>query len=77
MRNYFLTYSVFTIQDVFSTLPLKCLEGCRFNGCIIAQRERQHTVHSSQCLDLDLNGLLTRRNFGCIPGMLGTYTIPK
>jgi hypothetical protein len=29
------------------------------------------------CLDLDLNGLLTRRNFGCIPGMLGTYTIPK
>ena len=31
----------------------------------------------SHCLGLDLNGLLTRRNFGCIPGMLGTYTIPK
>ena len=31
----------------------------------------------SHSLDLDLNGLLTRRNFGCIPGMLGTYTIPK
>ena len=33
--------------------------------------------HSTHSLDLDLNGLLTRRNFGCIPGMLGTYTIPK
>ena len=28
-------------------------------------------------LDLVLNGLLTRRNFWCIPGMLGNYTIPK
>ena len=31
----------------------------------------------SHCLDLDLNGLLTRRNFWHIPGMLGNYTIPK
>ena len=31
----------------------------------------------SHCLDLDLNGFLTRRNFWCIPGMLGHYTIPK
>ena len=29
------------------------------------------------CLGLDLNGLLTRRNFWSIPGMLGNYTIPK
>ena len=28
------------------------------------------------CLGLDLNGLLTRRNFWHIPGMLGSYTIP-
>ena len=34
-------------------------------------------VSSSHCLDLDLNGLLTRRNFWRIPGMLGNYTIPK
>ena len=31
----------------------------------------------SHCLDLDLNGLLTRRNFWHIPGMLGNHTIPK
>ena len=31
----------------------------------------------SHYLDLDLNGLLTRRNFWRIPGMLGHYTIPK
>ena len=31
----------------------------------------------THCLDLDLNGLLTRRNFWRIPGMLGHYTIPK
>ena len=31
----------------------------------------------SHCLDLDLNGLLTRRNFWRIPGMLGNYMIPK
>ena len=31
----------------------------------------------SHCLDLDLNGLLTRRNFWRIPGVLGNYTIPK
>ena len=29
------------------------------------------------CLDLDLNGLLTRRNFCRIPGLLGNDTIPK
>ena len=29
------------------------------------------------CLDLVLNGLLTRRNFWRIPGLLGNYTIPK
>ena len=29
------------------------------------------------CLDLDLNGLLPRRNFWRIPGMLGNCTIPK
>ena len=31
----------------------------------------------AHCLDLVLNGLLTRSNFWCIPGMLGNYTIPK
>ena len=31
----------------------------------------------SHCLDLDLNGLLTRHNFWRIPGMLENYTIPK
>ena len=31
----------------------------------------------AHCLDLVLNGLLTRRNFWRIPGMLGNYTIPK
>ena len=31
----------------------------------------------SHCLDLDLNGLLTRRNIWCIPDLLGNYTIPK
>ena len=32
---------------------------------------------TAHCLDLVLNGLLTRRNFWHIPGMLGNYTIPK
>ena len=32
---------------------------------------------STHCLDLVLNGLLTRRNFWRIPGLLGNYTIPK
>ena len=31
----------------------------------------------SHCLDLDMNGLLTRRNFWHILGMLGHYAIPK
>ena len=31
----------------------------------------------THCLDLDLNGLLTRHNFWRISGMLGNYTIPK
>jgi hypothetical protein len=31
---------------------------------------------SSHCLDLDLNGQRTRRNFWCISSMLGNYTIP-
>ena len=31
----------------------------------------------AHCLDLDLNSLLTWRNFWCIPGMLEHYTIPK
>ena len=31
----------------------------------------------SHGLDLVLNGLLTRRNFWSIPGMLENYTIPK
>ena len=31
----------------------------------------------THCFDLDLNDLKTRHNFWCIPGMLGTYTIPK
>ena len=31
----------------------------------------------THCLDLVLNGLLTRRNFWHIPGLLGNYTIPK
>ena len=34
-------------------------------------------IFSAHCLDLDLNGLLTRHNFWCIPGMLGSYMIPK
>ena len=32
---------------------------------------------NAHCLDLVLNGLLTRRNFWRIPGMLENYTIPK
>ena len=41
-----------------------------------------YTIYSKNgyvphCLDLVLNGLLTRRNFWCIPGMLEHYTIPK
>ena len=36
-----------------------------------------HPQYYSQCLDLNLNGLLTRRNFWRIPGMLGNYTVPK
>ena len=39
--------------------------------------ERAITEVWTHCLDLVLNGLLTRRNFWCIPGMLGNYTIPK
>ena len=39
--------------------------------CILGFRKKTH------CLDLDLNGLLTSRNFWCIPGMLELYTIPK
>ena len=31
----------------------------------------------SHCLGLDLNGLLTRRNFWSIPAMLENYSIPK
>ena len=34
-------------------------------------------IDVSHCLGLDLNGLLTRRNFWSIPGMLENYTIPK
>ena len=34
-------------------------------------------IYQSHCLDLDLNGLLTRRNFWQIPGMLENYPIPK
>ena len=34
-------------------------------------------IYRSHCLDLDLNGFLTRRNFWRIPGMLGNYTMPK
>ena len=34
-------------------------------------------VTRTHCLDLVLNGLLTRRNFWRIPGMLESYTIPK
>ena len=39
--------------------------------------ERAHNSICTHCLDLDLNGLLTRCNFWRIPGMLGNYTIPK
>ena len=41
------------------------------------KNNNKHFYTMTHSLDLDLNGLLTRRNFGCIPGMLGTYTIPK
>ena len=41
------------------------------------RRRRFHNHTLSHCLGLDLNGLLTRRNFWHIPGMLGSYTIPK
>ena len=34
-------------------------------------------LHTSHCLDLDLKGLLTRRKFWRIPGMLENYTIPN
>ena len=34
-------------------------------------------LFGSPCLDLDLNSLLSRRNFWSIPGMLENYTIPK
>ena len=37
----------------------------------------KYIIATTHCLDLVLNGLLTRRNFGHIPGMLGNYTIPK
>ena len=36
-----------------------------------------HNFHHTHCLDLVLNGLLTRRNFWRIPGVLGNYTIPN
>ena len=42
--------------------------------------KKSHPVGNASwthCLDLDLNGLLTRRNFWRVPGMLGNYTIPK
>ena len=39
--------------------------------------QASNSEYRTHCLYLDLNGLLTRRNFGCIPGMLGSYTIPK
>ena len=35
------------------------------------------TLNFTHCLGLYLNGLLTRRNFWSIPGMLENYTIPK
>ena len=31
----------------------------------------------THCLDLNLNDQKTIHFYGCIPGMLGTYTIPK
>ena len=43
---------------------------------IIGQSTETNT-EGTHCLDLDLNGLLTRRIFWRIPGLLGNYTIPK
>ena len=40
-------------------------------------RSEEELTASPHCLDLDLNGQKTRRNFWCIPGILGHYTIPK
>ena len=41
------------------------------------KNDKKYPINRTHCLDLDLNGLLIRRNFLCIPGMLGNYTIPK
>ena len=57
-------------------LHCKCFhwQKLQFFTCSNLQRFHVSLLH---CLDLDLNGFLTRRNFWWIPGMLGNYTIPK
>ena len=65
-----------TLSTNFTTTEYKshykspsCASSCNFNF--------KSVLNWSHCLDLVLNGLLTRRNFWRIPGLLGNYTIPK
>ena len=43
----------------------------------VTRQNLRYLQSCAHCLDLDLNGHLTRRNFWWISGMLETYTIPK
>ena len=61
------------LNQTFSWVP-KCAFAIMFLAFITMEVKDNYAPH---CLDLDLNGLLTRRNFWCIPGMLEHYTIPK
>ena len=66
--------------DNNATSHIKCnvLIGiCTYNIHFINDTIAISDHYLTHCLDLDLNGLLTRRNFWRIPGMLGNYTIPK
>ena len=54
-----------------------CLTSSSNSETFLESAKNKEKKVYSHCFYLDLNGLLTRRNFGCIPGMLGTYTIPK
>ena len=65
LRQWWLNLSLISVSQAFSAFGYGSLCLCRF------------LCEVTHCLDLDLNGLLTRRNFWRIPGMLGHYTIPK
>ena len=50
----------------------------RFTKLNLNRINTPYACHQNpHCLGLDLNGLLTRRNFWSIPGMLENYMIPK